>query len=94
MKDPTRLYDLRGALESRLHEAKHNMDCALAASESKAPIGLMNARIALAQAASTLSKLRSAIDAELELYQPQDAARAMLRASVAEMDQRDRFGRR
>lgn len=84
------LTDLLPRMEARAAEIRCALHCAAMQSPSKAPLSLLEARRLSALMASTLSKLRSAIDAELESYQPQEAARAMFSASVAELDMRDR----
>lgn len=52
------------------------------------------AHVEALRALSAVSRLEAALKAELDGFQPQEAARAMFSASVAQVDQLDRFGGR
>lgn len=83
------LTDLLPRMEARAAEIRCALHCAAMQSPSKSALSLLEARRQAALMASAVSKLREAIDQELAALQPQDAARAMLRASTADLDQRD-----
>lgn len=88
------LTDYLPRTEARLAEIRCALHCAAMQSPSKSPLSLMEARRLSALLASSVSNLRTAIDAELEKQSPQDAARSMFAASVADLDMADRLGRR